>query len=447
MSTHPGDLVLDPTCGSGTTAYVAEAWGRRWITIDPGAVAITWARQRLVTGVFDYWLLKDSPEGARAEAERGAAVWDDAVEYPAADATYEGDVSKDFVYERVPHVSAGRLARGDREVILLNDRPLKARGVTRVASPFTVETHAPFKFLSPAEYLEHEGAERRDAERRITDTIVRALEVNKIRSRDAGPIDISDIDRIVALPGAGGGLTHRAKSAHFGGEVGLAILPPTVTVPRERVNAAWRAALEDPAMKAVIVIGFAFEGDNYEGRQHVETERRGRLDIVRVEANRDLQIPELDHAENAQAFVELGELAVEILDAATGKAVAPEDLGRQGGDIRVRIVGLDSFDVKTGNVRSVDDPASALVCWMLDSDHDGERFNAHYIHFPRGRNDRQVKRYRAAVGSKLSREEWHAMLTCESASFPRPRHGRSLAVRAITTTHTEVQKVLRVPAS
>src|SRR5437660_3761056 len=69
MSTDPGDLVLDPTCGSGTTAYVAEQWGRRWITVDTSRVAIALARTRLMAGRYPYYLLADSPEGARKERE------------------------------------------------------------------------------------------------------------------------------------------------------------------------------------------------------------------------------------------------------------------------------------------------------------------------------------------------------------------------------------------
>ncbi len=97
MCTDPGDLVLDPTCGSGTTAYVAEQWGRRWITIDTSRVALALARQRLMGASIPYYLLADSPDGPRKEAEltgRGAA----------ADAA-TGDIRQGFVYERVQHVT------------------------------------------------------------------------------------------------------------------------------------------------------------------------------------------------------------------------------------------------------------------------------------------------------------------------------------------------------
>jgi adenine-specific DNA-methyltransferase len=96
MTTDPGDLVLDPTCGSGTTAYVAEQWGRRWITIDTSRVALAIARTRLMAARYPYYLLADSPEGQRREAELSGQ---------APGGATEGDIRKGFVYERVPHVT------------------------------------------------------------------------------------------------------------------------------------------------------------------------------------------------------------------------------------------------------------------------------------------------------------------------------------------------------
>src|SRR4030095_16837994 len=97
MTTDPGDLVLDPTCGSGTTAYVAEQWGRRWITVDTSRVALALARTRLMAARYPYYLLADSPEGVAKEAELTG------VRPPGY--TTEGDLRKGFVYKRVPHVT------------------------------------------------------------------------------------------------------------------------------------------------------------------------------------------------------------------------------------------------------------------------------------------------------------------------------------------------------
>ena len=106
MTTDPGDLVIDPTCGSGTTAYVAEQWGRRWITIDTSRVALTLARTRLMAARFPYYLLADSPEGIQKEAEIAGQ--------PSTSVSKaEGDVRKGFVYKRVPHVTLKAIANNE----------------------------------------------------------------------------------------------------------------------------------------------------------------------------------------------------------------------------------------------------------------------------------------------------------------------------------------------
>ena len=102
MTTDPGDLVLDPTCGSGTTAYVAEQWGRRWITIDTSRVALALARARIMGARYPYYLLADSEDGRRKEAEITGKV-------PADGPTY-GAIRQGFVYERVPHITLKSIA-------------------------------------------------------------------------------------------------------------------------------------------------------------------------------------------------------------------------------------------------------------------------------------------------------------------------------------------------
>src|SRR5271167_3099518 len=102
MTTDPGDLVLDPTCGSGTTAYVAEQWGRRWITIDTSRVAVALARSRLMGARYPYYILADSPEGQRKEAEITRA--------PPKTSQTRGDVRHGFVYQRRSHITSSVIA-------------------------------------------------------------------------------------------------------------------------------------------------------------------------------------------------------------------------------------------------------------------------------------------------------------------------------------------------
>ena len=115
MTTDPGDLVLDPTCGSGTTAYVAEQWGRRWITIDTSRVAIALARTRLMAGRYPYYLLSDSPEGILKEAELNTQL------PPSPLPSTAGDIKKGFVYKRVPHITLKSIANNE-EIDVIHEK-------------------------------------------------------------------------------------------------------------------------------------------------------------------------------------------------------------------------------------------------------------------------------------------------------------------------------------
>jgi len=157
MTTDPGDLVLDPTCGSGTTAFVAEQWGRRWITIDTSRVALTLARQRLMGARFPYYALADSPPGRAKQSEWSAA--------PLPSAETSNDIRHGFVYERVQHITLKSIAnnpdiqecmsqeeidaaiRRHADFEPLYDKPYEDRKKVRVAGPFTVESLSPHRSL------------------------------------------------------------------------------------------------------------------------------------------------------------------------------------------------------------------------------------------------------------------------------------------------------------
>lgn len=137
MTTDPGDLVLDPTCGSGTTAYVAEQWGRRWITVDTSRVAIALARSRLMGARYPYYLLSDSPEGQQKEAE--------ITRTPPKSATTYGSIRQGFVYDRVPHITLKSIAN-NAEIDVIWDRlqPAVEAAIEALNSALTGHT-PPFK--------------------------------------------------------------------------------------------------------------------------------------------------------------------------------------------------------------------------------------------------------------------------------------------------------------
>ena len=152
MATDPGDLVFDPTCGGATTAVAAEQWGRRWITCDTSPIAVSIARQRLSTATFPYWTLADSADGSRQETDISGK--------PLArppEGGWGNDPANGFVFERVPQVSASVLAYDlDPDPIMLVEQPRKKRGVTRVASPLTVESEQPWATVIPLEGTDDE---------------------------------------------------------------------------------------------------------------------------------------------------------------------------------------------------------------------------------------------------------------------------------------------------
>ena len=146
MTTNPGDLVMDPTCGSGTTAYVAEKWGRRWITSDSSIVAITLARQRIITGIYEYYTLQNSNCGERSEPSNESSESDDI--------SHGGDPSKGFIYKTADKISAKTLAYDERPpMIELVNKPLVDKTMKRVSSPFTVESHSPYRYVDPELFI------------------------------------------------------------------------------------------------------------------------------------------------------------------------------------------------------------------------------------------------------------------------------------------------------
>lgn len=436
MSTDPSDLVLDITCGSGTTAYVAEKWGRRWATTDTSGVAVSLARQRIAAGVFDYHQLNDSEEGARLEAELTGKT------EPKAK-VYGNDVSKGFVYERVPKVSAAILAYDlEAEPTYLVNAPYKRRGIVRVSSPFTVESESPYRFISPDDNSDEERGEGdREAFADQAAAITSALEKSGISGRKLtkdAKLRFAEITEWV--PKAGGEwslgsvktppVTHTAW-AHVPGEEGkdrkaaIAIAPDDMTVSGAFIDRAAESAARITGVDLLVVIAFAFEA----GPRSSDVEQRGKLKVLKAQANRDLQIGNLQDKDSDHAFVMVGEPDVKVEDAGNGMITA-------------EVLGYDTYNPGTGNV----EPGGAkhIACWMIDSDYDGNSFYARRIHFPIG-GDKQIERLKRHLGKNLDQEAWNAMLSHKSMPFKRPKTGR-IAVRIVTVTHTEMTAVIDCPA-
>lgn len=412
MSTSPGDLVMDITCGSGTTAFVAEKWGRRWITCDAATVPIQLARQRLLTGTFDWFLLKNSIEGQRKEAELSGDLSDipEGEHHPV-------DPSNGFVYERVPKVSAAILGYNQKvDPILIVDKPYKKRGVIRVSGPFTVESISPYKYIST-----QDNTETMLNRSRSVDAVVDALKVSgiaigndRLKFNDIEPCEPHQF------------LTHTARIIQEGNiskTAVLAVISDDQTVPRSLID---RAADEVARTAAdfLVVIAFAFAADT-------RSERRfslGRLEVVKAQANRDLMIADLKDKESDRAIVAIGEPDIKVHDE-------PND------HVSVEILGWDTYDPTTGNVRRGEE--TDVDTWLLDINYNGSSFYANRIHFPNKLGDKQVQRLKKAIAAQLNQKEWDAVLSCRSTPFKKPETGQ-IAVRIITTTGTEMTNVFDV---
>ena len=432
MTTDPGDLVLDPTCGSGTTAYVAEQWGRRWITIDTSRVALALARSRLMAAKFPYYLLADSEAGIRRDAEVTGQL--PPVPMPAT----AGDVRRGFVYERVPHVTLKSIAQNPdiregmtrsevdaaiarhAESETLFDRPYEDRKVVRVSGPFTVESLSPHRVLvdGPEDLPAAEETPSVDAGRfvgTILDNLRRAGVQNTKRHERLV------FERLDPYPGVfvqGVGEYLEAGAART---VAVAIGPEFGTVGPELVREAAKEAVRFADL--LVVCGFAF--DPMAGQ---EASQLGRLTIQQAHMNPDLAMGDelLKKTGTGNLFMVFGEPDIAVRPAG-------------GGRLEVEIRGLDVYDPTTGDLRSssVDD----IAAWFLDTAYDGDAFFVRHAYFT-GADDPYDK-LRRALRADISEEAWASVNSTVSRPFPRPATGR-IAVKVINHYGDEVLKVLAV---
>ena len=416
MTTDPGDLILDPLCGSGTTAWCAEKWGRRWIISDASAVAVAIARQRLATATFDYHILQDSEEGAAKEAELSGRQF-------IKEASYGNDPAKGFVCERQPKISAATLAYEEvNDTIVHVDRTMKARGVTRVTSAFTVESDSPFRSEGPDTHSDFQEADESNLATR--DRILEALVTSGITFPNAGRWIVSDlrewpdaryVSHIGHLTNAD---TEEVRRAAF------YIADEDITVSAGQSRAAsGEAMMMGYNAECLVIVSFSREG------MASEVERKqGRLTVFHAMANRDLMIPELESREDDTAFVVLSEPDVELSDAS-------------GGQLQVEVKGLDVYNPRTGTVEP-SDPRN-IACIMVDTDYDGESFRARRVNFP-GAGDRnnQLKQLKKAFNREVDDDKWATMLTARTVPFDPPGSDNRIAVKVVDNAGMEHMRVL-----
>lgn len=446
MSTDPGDLVLDPTCGSGTTAYVAEQRGRRWITIDTSRVALALARQRLMGTRYPYYVLADSTAGRRKEAELTGT--------PLPDAPMNNDIRHGFVYERVQHITLKSIANNpdihegmSRESIddaikrhaeheVLYDKPYEDPRTVRVSGPFTVESLSPHRSWTPPVPATSDGrGDTADADAVFEDAIRENLATSGIQNgRRQERLIFNTVERYAAAHiqfiGERGNVSDGTPR-----RVGIAVGPQYGTVGPSFIKEAAREAIRAGDIDLLCILAFAFDptvlggGDGYvtseEGFAEVAAERRmGRVPVLLVRMNADLVMGrDLKNMPNANLFTVFGEPDVE--------------LRTEGDKLRVVLHGVDVYDPNTGDLRSRTTDRVAL--WMIDTDYDGESFFVRHCYFTGGHDP--YERLKRALRADIDEAAWEALYRTESLPFARPERGR-IAVKVINDYGDEVVKVL-----
>ncbi len=486
-TSDPGDLVLDPTCGSGTTAYVAEQWGRRWITIDTSRVALALTRARIMGARYPYYLLDDSREGQFKEAEITGTA-------PSSQPT-RSDIRHGFVYERVPHITlksiannaeidviwekyqqtleplreklnkalgknwqeweipreagkqwpeeattlhaawwAERIARqqeidasiaakADSEY--LYDKPYPDKKKVRVAGPFTVESISPHRVLGVGENDE------------LLDTLNNSGNANGEKR--------SFVQMILEnLKSAG------VQQAHKDDKVTFTSLTPW---PGELICAEGKyiEAHEGVERRAAIFIGPEFgtvsrpdlvaaareAGDadfdvlitcafNYDAHS-ADFNKLGRIPVLKARMNADLHMADdLKNTGKGNLFVIFGEPDIDII---------PTD----NGQIQVQVNGVDVFHPNTGEVRS--DGAEGIACWFIDTDYNMESFFVRHAYFL-GASD-PYKSLKTTLKAEINEDAWATLHSNISRPFDKPETGR-IAVKVINHLGDEVMKVFRV---
>jgi adenine-specific DNA-methyltransferase len=466
MTTDPGDLVLDPTCGSGTTAYVAEQWGRRWITIDTSRVALALARARIMGARYPYYLLADSPEGQLKEAEITRSA-------PSSQPT-RGDIRQGFVYERVPHITLKSIVNNAEIDVIWEQWQTKLEPLRETLNgelkqfwqEWEIPREADGKWSATAKQLHADWWQARIARQKEIDASIAAKAEfeylydkpcdDKKRVRVAGPFTVESLSQHrvlgvdendelidgVAESADGYGeergfvqmilehlKTAGVQQAHKEDKITFTSLTPW---PGDLVCAEGRYIEGDAESgsekRAAIFIGPEFgtisrpdlvaaareAGDadfdvliacafNYDAHSS-EFDKLGRIPVLKARMNADLHMADdLKNTGKGNLFVIFGEPDIDILPV-------------EGGKIQVKINGVDVFHPQTGEVRS--DGPEGIACWFIDTDYNEESFFVRHAYFL-GAND-PYKSLKTTVKAEINEEAWATLNSDTSRPLDKP---------------------------
>jgi adenine-specific DNA-methyltransferase len=446
MTTDPGDLVLDITCGSGTTAFVAEQWGRRWMTCDTSRVALTLAKQRLMTAVFDYFQLAHPDEG----------------------------VDSGLRYKTVPHVTLKSIANNEPpEPETLYDDPIRDTGKTRVTGPFTVEAVPAPMVKSPGEVA---GEERGLQAASTSDG---ASAVKRDKSRAPLPADAS-VARSGAtirqdewrsemlrtgIRGKGGQMIQFSRVEPFSGtrwlhadaetkpnDEGVATLREGAAKDRQRAVISFgpeHAPLEqkqvemalEEARKLVprpqLIVFAAFQFDPEAAKDIDETNWPG-VTTLKAQMNADMFTEDLKKKRTSnESFWLIGQPDVMLRKSKT----KPKDAKDKTELWEVEVKGFDYYNTKNGQIES--GGAAQIAMWMLDTDYDGRSLFPRQVFFPMAGEKEGWAKLAKNLRAEIDEEAIQAYYGTMSLPFAPGKNGR-VAVKIVDDRGIESLKILEI---
>lgn len=400
MTTDPGDLVFDPTCGSGTTAYVAEQWGWRWITCDTSRVATTLAKQRLMTTNFDYYKLAHPSEG----------------------------VGSGFQYKTVPHITLKSIANKEPPAEeTLYDQPAINRKKTRITGPFTVEA-VPAPVVKSIEEIENEAPTSDTSVARSGETLRQTewrdeLFKSGIRAKGGRKIEFTRIEPL------SGTRYLQAEGETREGEpkrVFISFGPEHAPLEQRQVELAIEEAMSIRP-KPEIVLFAAFQFDSEAAKDIDETNWPG-VTLLRVQMNADMFTEDLKKKKTGnESFWLMGQPDVRFKEIKKG-----DDKSK----IQVEVAGFDYYDPGSGNVESGN--KGDIAMWMLDTDYDGRSLLPRQVFFPMAGTKEGWSRLAKNLKAEIDKEKIESFRGTVSLPF---KPGRQIAVKIIDARGVESLKI------
>lgn len=386
MATDPGDLVLDPTCGSGTTAYIAEKWGRRWTTTDTSRVALALARTRLMTAKYPWYKLKNSQ-----------------------------NLKEGFEYKTVPHVTLKTLANDqDPDEEVLYDQPTESKEVVRVAGPFTIESLSPHRVAEGDRVVVTED---------YVHTVIENMRAAGVQTGEKGKrIEFESLDVTSSMSG-NIHATGDYKEGDSLKKAAICVGPEYGSVDDDLIRDAVKEASK--YYDLLIVAAPSFEGSAF-----IEEENPFDLRLVKVKVSPDLSMGNLlkkpRSGENANLFVAFGEPDVAVHKVADEK-------------VQAEIRGVDVYDPTTGVLRS--QSTDEIACWFIDTNYNEEAFFVTHAYFTGAQ--KPYEKLKKALKAEIDEDLWEELYTTTSRPFKKPNTGK-IAVKVINHYGDEVMKVISI---